>query len=67
MEDVLKSDIFFFVTTISVAVVTALISIFLIYAIYLLRKIRNEIEKMKTKSIFIKNIIEIIWEKIITR
>lgn len=47
MDSVLTSDIFFFITSIAVAVVTTLIIIILVYIIKLVREIRRITESIR--------------------
>ena len=50
MESVLKSDIFFFITTFAVIVLTVGIVIALVYVIRILRDVREVSEVVKTES-----------------
>lgn len=50
MESVLKMDIFFFVTTVVVAVVGTLIAIFIYYLIGVMRNIRDISETIKKEA-----------------
>lgn len=48
MDSILKADIFFFVTTVAVVLLTALIATFLVYAIHILRTARDTSEIVKS-------------------
>lgn len=50
MESIMKSDIFFFVTTISVSLVTILFMIVLLYAIRIFRKIDSLSQEVKEEG-----------------
>lgn len=46
MDDLIKSDIFFFVTTLAIIIVTALLVTLLIYAIAIFRKVKKETDEI---------------------
>jgi len=50
MEELLKSDIFFFITSVSVVAVTALLIVVLIYVAEILRDIRHVSKNIKKES-----------------
>lgn len=58
LENILKSDIFFFVTTIAVVAGTLMGVIVSIYAIKILREIRSVIEGVKFRYKFIQKLIK---------
>lgn len=58
LENILKSDIFFFVTTIAVIVATFMGVIISIYTIKILRDIRSVIRDIKFKYRFIQKFIK---------
>lgn len=58
LESVLKSDIFFFVTTIAVVIGTFAVVIVSIYAIKILRDIRLIIKGIKFRYKFMKTLIK---------
>lgn len=51
----MKSEIFFFIASISLTLLTILISIFIIYMIFVIRRLNNSIERFtqKTEEIFV--------------
>lgn len=51
MNEILQADIFFFITTISVVIVTILLVVALLYAIRLLRNLRDSSEIIKNTVI----------------
>ena len=57
MENILKSDIFFFVTTIAVIIVTIITTIAGIYAIKILRDVRIIVKDIKFKYRFVQKFI----------
>lgn len=57
IENILKSDIFFFVTTIAVVVVTLLSVVVSVYAIKILRDIRFMVGDIKFKYHFVQKFI----------
>lgn len=57
LENILKSDIFFFITSISVIILTLMISIISVYIIRILRDVRLIIKDVKFKYRFIKKFI----------
>jgi hypothetical protein len=63
MGEILKSDIFFFVTTIAVIIVTIVATIMGIYGIKILRDVRLVVKDVKFKYRFIKKFIKNIIEK----
>jgi uncharacterized protein YoxC len=50
MNDFLKQDIFFFITTVSVAVLTILLGVLLVYLIRIGRKVDYITDKAKTET-----------------
>ncbi|HSE34620.1 MAG TPA: hypothetical protein VLB83_00725 [Candidatus Paceibacterota bacterium] len=50
MEDVLKMDIFFVITTVAVIIVTALASVMLYYAIKILKNVEHVSERVSEES-----------------
>lgn len=56
-QGILKSDIFFFVVTIAVAVMTIIVVIVGVYFIKILRDIRMAIKSVKFKYRFVEKII----------
>lgn len=58
LGDVLKSDIFFFVTTIAVVIVTFAVVIVSVHAIKILREVRLIIKDVKFKYRFIQKFIK---------
>lgn len=52
---IMKSEIFFFIASISLTLLTILISIFIIYMIFVIRRLNNSIERFtqKTEEIFV--------------
>lgn len=50
MEDVLKMDIFFVITTLAVIIVTLLASVMLYYAIKILRNVEHVSERVSEES-----------------
>jgi len=56
MEEVLRADIFFFITSVAVVVVTLLVAVSVYYWLKTLRRFRNLIDEADFWSIFIKNL-----------
>ncbi len=49
MQPILKSEIFFFISSVSTIIITILLVIVLIYLILILRKIKNTLDHAETK------------------
>ncbi len=50
MEEIVKSDWFFFITTISVAVITVLLSVVIVYGFIILKKVNKFVETVKEEG-----------------
>ncbi len=57
LENIVQSEVFFFITSIAVVVVTIMISIVSIYAIKILQDIRQVVRDMKSKYEYLQKII----------
>ncbi len=51
MTEIAKSDLFFFITTISIAVISLLLAILIIYAFFIVRSVKKVVDKVKEESI----------------
>jgi hypothetical protein len=58
MDTLAKADIFFFVATISVIVITIILVIVGIYVVKILKDMRKMSQKIKMLGIFIKKLIQ---------
>jgi hypothetical protein len=58
MEEILKSDIFFFVTTIAIIIVTFLLVIIGVYTIKILKDVKSVVKDIKFKYRFIQKFIK---------
>lgn len=50
MDDFLKQDVFFFITTVAVMVITILLGVFLVYVIRIARTVDNILLKVKAET-----------------
>lgn len=64
MEDVLKADIFFFVTTIAVVVLSVLMAFALYYLVQILRRVRDIAELARTEADQLKDDFEDLREDV---
>ncbi len=55
MEPILKSDIFFFIASVSTVVLTILLIVVLVYIILILRKLKNTLDNAGTKLETVKS------------
>lgn len=50
MTEIAKSDLFFFISTISLVVITILICTFIIYGFFILRKLKRVVDRVKEEG-----------------
>lgn len=50
MADIAKSDIFFFITSLSVVVLTIIVAVLLVYIFLIVRNVKGVVEKVKEES-----------------
>ena len=50
MEEIVKSDWFFFITSIAIVVITVLLSTMIVYSFFILRKIYKVVDTVKQES-----------------
>lgn len=64
MDNLLKADIFFFVATVALAIITVFLTIALIYLVKLLRDARKTVQVVRIEAENISEDVEMIREKI---
>lgn len=50
MADVAKSDVFFFITSMAVIILTIIIAVLLVYVFLIVRNVKSVVEKVKEES-----------------
>lgn len=50
MEDIVKSDWFFFITSIAIGVITVLLATLIVYSFFILRNVKKVVDTVKEES-----------------